>query len=433
MPQTKTPCNNPSEYTLQSVHPEEVALMCLSAALVVPPGADAGWGLGFDSQAAQAQLAGLLLDELLDDTSPRCTPLGDLVVRLHAELGAAGPVLAASMLTTLGVRCVCARVCEGGLRLFLASDCASLPRNPSRPSKLLSCAQHIRTTHRRSSCPTTSRASSTASSERQRAAWLWKRPRSCGRLGGARRVCRAGHHLSQKSYLDRPNPLNNASPQKRSLLVACGTAPVDATVQCIAGIDPRSALGLFIRRACAAFAAGDCAARARLVRRLHAALRGAEARVGTALAGGGGGSGGGAGALTAVLSDPEAARALAQSHALLRAALARIDAQLRGAEEELGPVAYAFGGEAACGADEFDDADAWDDAAGAGAGPSAAAPPLRGGDRLALHVLRRIEDAQARPAGCPPPPRQPRAEGTAAAGQLQGPASSGGGGGGGGE
>ncbi len=39
--------------------------MCLSAALVVPPGADAGWGVGFDSQAAQARLADFLLDELL--------------------------------------------------------------------------------------------------------------------------------------------------------------------------------------------------------------------------------------------------------------------------------------------------------------------------------------------------------------------------------
>jgi hypothetical protein len=49
----------------QVVHPEEVALMCLSAALVVPPGGDAGWGEGFDSQAAQARLADFLLDELL--------------------------------------------------------------------------------------------------------------------------------------------------------------------------------------------------------------------------------------------------------------------------------------------------------------------------------------------------------------------------------
>jgi hypothetical protein len=47
------------------VHPEEVALMCLSAALVVPPGGDGGWGAGFDSQAAQAALADFLLDELL--------------------------------------------------------------------------------------------------------------------------------------------------------------------------------------------------------------------------------------------------------------------------------------------------------------------------------------------------------------------------------
>lgn len=73
----------PARYPPQIVQPEEVALMCLSAALVVPPGAEAGWGVGFDSQAAQAALADFLLDRLLvrhrvtaRDTRPRrrCTP-----------------------------------------------------------------------------------------------------------------------------------------------------------------------------------------------------------------------------------------------------------------------------------------------------------------------------------------------------------------------
>jgi hypothetical protein len=53
----------------QVVHPEEVALMCLSAALVMPPGADAGWAVGFDSQMAQAELADFLLDRLLVSAS----------------------------------------------------------------------------------------------------------------------------------------------------------------------------------------------------------------------------------------------------------------------------------------------------------------------------------------------------------------------------
>lgn len=59
------PARRPAPPRPQLLHPEEVALVCLAAALVVPPRADAGWGAGFDSQAAQAALAGFLLDELL--------------------------------------------------------------------------------------------------------------------------------------------------------------------------------------------------------------------------------------------------------------------------------------------------------------------------------------------------------------------------------
>jgi hypothetical protein len=138
-----------------------------------------------------------------------------------------------------------------------------------------------------------------------------------------------------------------------------------------------------------------------LVRRIHEALRGAEVSLASALisaAVAAGPSGGAAPGATGSSSlegwDPEALQALARSRAVVAFACTRIAGALEAVEQEFGPPGSAQSSSsawAAAGAGE---------GGGAGAGGAGArSPPLRGGRHLGMYLLRRVEAAQARPAG----------------------------------
>lgn len=73
----------------------------LITALVAPPPAETGWGVGFDGPTAQRQLALFLLEELQDSSTPTLSSVPRLLTRLPQALGAAGTALAGVLVACL--------------------------------------------------------------------------------------------------------------------------------------------------------------------------------------------------------------------------------------------------------------------------------------------------------------------------------------------
>jgi hypothetical protein len=172
-------------------------------------------------------------------------------------------------------------------------------------------------------------------------------------------------------------------------------------------------MGMFIRRACAAFKAEPCEGHADLVARIQSAMRGAEVRLTQLLAAseGGGERGGeeeaadeealGGKVVMARLRDPEVHAALGHARAIVSGAIDRVEQSLAEAEDEFG-----FAGSSGFGSSGGGGGGAQrGSAAAAGAGAEGAAA-LRGGDALGMYYLRRVADAELRPVGCPPAPRR---------------------------